>query len=554
MPDLGTGVNNNNNLTELIVKFSGDISGVADSLGGYAEILTCNYAVVTIPYENIDRLFEFKEIEYFELSKRVSRLLLLELNSASISYVQSEAAYGLSGKGVMVGIIDSGIDYTHEDFRNEDGTTRIVGIWDQTATDGNPPVGFRSGVEYSESQINEALESGTPYEFIPEVDLFSHGTAVAGVAAGNGRCSGGIEHGVAPQAAIAVVKIGNPENPRFSKTTEILKGIRYLIDKAREYDMPLSINISYGTSTGLHDGRSLFESCIDSMCDIWKTVISVATGNEGSASHHFFTILQKNKTESIEFSLSGNINGFNMTVLKNFSDEVNFELIAPNGDTTGVITERKRLESMKIGGVTVSAFYDLPTVINSNQQVFFLFETEESTFSSGIWVLRAICRDIVSGEINIWMPTVEEFGDETQFLRPTTDMTFTIPSTVLNVISVGGYNSFIGSFAEFSGCGKPTFKPDLVAPAVNIYSARAGGGYDTYTGTSMAAPFVTGSAALIMEWGIIEGNDPFLYGQKVKAFLTRGAERNLNIQYPNSRWGYGKLDLKSSMDIIDDNV
>ena len=537
--------------TELIVKFNGDISSVIEGLSGYAEMLTCNYAVITIPAENIEKLYNYNEIEYFELPKTVTRLLLQERNSTGVNFVQSEASYNLTGNGVLVGIIDSGIDYTHKDFINDDGTTRILSLWDQTVN-GNPPEGFFGGTEYSQSQINEAINSDMPIEIVPEADIFGHGTAVAGIAAGNGRTSGGIERGVAPKSEIAVVKLGGSDDPRFSKTTEILKAIKYLCNVAQKANMPLSINISYGTSNGLHDGRSLFESCINTLCTNWKCCISVATGNEGSAGHHFYTELKKNTTQVIDFTLSGNIDGFYLVIAKNFSDEVDFELVSPDGGTSARITENQRLTVIRIGGANISAFYDLPTNNNSNQQVFFLFSAGNYAYKSGIWVLRAICKNIVSGKLNIWMPTVEEFGDETQFLRPTAEMTLTLPSTVENVISVGGYNSFINSFAEFSGNGRAYFKPDIVAPAVNIYTCKAGGGYDTYTGTSMAAPFVTGACALLMQWGIVNGNDPFLYGQKIKAFLTRGAMRSENIQYPNARWGYGTLNMKNTMAILDD--
>ncbi len=539
-----------NGLLEVIVKYNGDLRNIGTQLGADIELLSPDYAIITIGINRLPELYTFPQIEYIELPKTLTFMLRESLESACITSVQRLGEFGLTGSGVIVGIIDSGIDYTHPDFRNPDGTSRILFLWDQTAA-GPPPQGFRNGTEYTQARINEALLSADPLISVPSSDTAGHGTAVAGIAAGNGASSGGTEKGVAPNASLIVVKLGHTGNESFARTTEIMRAVKYLSDKAIVLNMPLSINLSYGTNNGSHTGDSLFERYLNSMCERWKTVISVATGNEGSAAHHYHAKLAQRETSTIEFSVTGNPRRLYMTLWKNFADTITFELIAPNGRSTGAIQPLQSVTRATLGGTSVSIIYAQPNHYTIQQEVYFFFSTQGSGVAPGVWKLIARGEQIVDGEFNIWLPTVEDVTQNTSFLRADVNLTLTLPSTVQNVVSVGGYNSMLGIATVFSGRGpangSPYFKPDLVAPSVSILTTKAGGGYDTYTGTSMAAPFVTGAAALMMEWGIVQGNDPFLYGQRVKAFLRRGANREFSAQIPNNQWGYGALSLCDAM-------
>lgn len=539
-----------NGLLEVIVKYNGDLWNIGTQLGADIELLSPDYAIVTIGINRLPELYTFPQIEYIELPKTLTFMLRDSLESACISPVQRLSEFGLNGSGVIVGIIDSGIDYTHPDFRNPDGTSRILFLWDQTGA-GPPPQGFRNGTEYTQARINEALLSPDPMTSVPFSDTAGHGTAVSGIAAGNGVSSGGTEKGVAPNAGLIVVKLGHTGNESFARTTEIMRAVKYLSDKAIVLNMPLSINLSYGTNNGSHTGDSLFERYLNSMCERWKTVMSVATGNEGSAAHHYHAKLAQKETSTIEFSVTGNPRRLYMTLWKNFADTITFELIAPNGRSTGAIQPLQSITRATLGGTNVSIIYAQPNHYTIQQEVYFLFSTQGAGVAPGVWRLIARGEQIVDGEFNIWLPTVEDVTQNTSFLRADVNLTLTLPSTVQNVISVGGYNSMLGIATVFSGRGPaggfPLIKPDLVAPSVSILTTKAGGGYDTYTGTSMAAPFVTGAAALMMEWGIVRGNDPFLYGQRVKAFLRRGANREFSAQIPNNQWGYGALKLCDAM-------
>jgi len=538
---------------EVIVKYSGDIYMIEAELDVEVETLGEGFAIITLPGNQISLLYDYNEIEYIELPKTLTLTLNQSIRTSCISDVHNPEGYNLTGKGVLIGIIDSGIDYTHADFRNQDGTSRILYIWDQMVG-GNPPYGFRHGTEYDNQQLNIALNTAQPFEIVPSYDVVGHGTAVAGIAAGNGRSSGGREKGVAPEASLIIVKLGYRGFESFARTTEIMRAFKYILDKAEELAMPVAINLSFGTNDGSHDGRSLFETYINAVVQRWKTVIVVAAGNEGTAAHHFSGEIARTQTVDVNFVIAEHLTSLYFTMWKHFSDIMTLELILPSGSTTGTIDSSQQLTEKSLDGVSIRVYYDQPTHYNEDQEISFQIMAQEATIPQGLWRLRINGVEIVVGRFDIWLPTEEEIGAGTAFTEPDPEITLTIPSTAINVISVGGYNGALDSVAQFSGRGFTRNniyeKPDLTAPAVGIISTRVGGGYDSFTGTSMAAPFVTGSTALMMEWGIILGNDAFLYGQRIKAFLKKGARRNAGISYPNPIWGYGVLCLKDSMDYL----
>lgn len=406
---------------------------------------------------------------------------------------------GLTGSGVIVGIIDSGITYNHREFQN-----RIKYIWD-----------IPNDTVYDEAEINSGIEF---------TDVIGHGTAVAGIAAG--------VNGVASNADIISVAIGR------GSSDDIMRGIKFITDRANEMNMPSVINISYGTNFGRHNGQSLFEQYIDQVADENVTSIVIASGNEGDKFHHYMG--QGNSI--VEFNVGESLGSVRLELYKNFVYNASFEILSPNGNTTGILSGNDILYNMILQNTDITVTIERPTPYTVDERV--IIELAGKNFvDAGIW--RLIVNIDEDGLFDIWLPVSEGVTENTVFLVPDINTTLTIPSTAFKAITVGAYNSQNNTLASFSGRGytrEVVFtKPDIVAPGVNIRSASNTGGYDYFTGTSIAAPFVSGTAALLMEWGIVKGNDMNMYGQRIKALIRKYATRSSNVEYPNREWGYGRL-------------
>ena len=535
---------------EVIVRFNGSLDAIKRELNAEVEILFQDYASITLSRNQIPALYAYPQIVHIELPKMLNYVASFNLISTCVRPVQDPKLFNLKGSGVVIGIIDSGIDYTHPDFLRENGTSRILYLWDQTG-EGLPPAGFSGGVEYTNEQINRALASPEPQKIVPEQDDAGHGTAVAGVAAG----SEADNQGVAPEADLIVVKVGMKGYRSFARTTELMRAVKYVIEKAMGLGKPVAVNLSFGTNLGSHMGDSLFETYLSDISSLWKTVIVVPTGNEGSAGHHYSGRIDTGQTQEIDFFTASGIESFYITLWKQFEDSFSVEMLFPNGKSSGILGIESQTKTVQEGDSVLTMIYGQPSRYSILQEIFFYVHAVGDYLTSGLWKLRIIAGPITDGAFNMWLPTVEEVTDKTFFSQASEENTLTLPSTAARIIRVAGYNDRLGNIAEFSGRGNPNLalpNPDLTAPAVSILSAKAGGGYDAFTGTSIAAPFVTGAAALMMQWGIVNGNDPFLYGERVRAFLRLGADRREFVRYPNQEFGYGTLCLNSAMKYLVD--
>ena len=540
---LMTGFDSEEDVWELIVRYTGNLDKVREINGVDVRELSNGYAVLNVKKELIDEVANVEEIIYIEKPTALIFSLLRGKQASCINEVQQTFANnennGLFGEGVIVGIADSGIDFTHEAFRNQDGTTRILNLWDQT----NDRV-------YNAEEINEALKSENPYESVNSVDYSGHGTHVAGIAAGNFAENKNDNLGIATKSSLVIVKMALAGERSFPRTTQLMEAVDYMIKVAESYKMPLAMNLSFGNSYGSHDGTSLLSTYLDSMADGRRISICVGAGNEGDSAGHAGGYVFE--PTDVEVQVSRFQKAFSIQLWKDFSDEFRVQIIAPSGFIIDVIEIYNRAHKYETDETNVYVFYGTPKPYTQYQEIYFELIPVSNYVKSGIWTIRLTPENIVTGRYDMWLPEGGIINENTSFLRPDPDITLTVPSTSSKVISVGAYNSSNDVMASFSGRGftreTNQVKPDIVAPGVNISSASNTGGVSVRTGTSMATPFVCGSAALMMEWGIVRGNDPFLYGQKLKSYLIKGSRKLPGFtRWPNEQAGWGALCVSESI-------
>ena len=554
---------------ELIVKYSGTLERVR-TRAVYVTELTGGYAIIQIKESQIKELAAFPEVEFIEKPKNLyfqiengRRVSCIDEVQAASSFSsigqeglednqQKKQSFPLIGKGVLIGIVDSGIDYEHPDFRNADGTTRILALWDQTLQNGKPPQGYHIGTEFTSEQINEALRMEVReerYRIVPSRDTSGHGTAVAGIAAGNGRGSkNGKYRGAAPEAGLLIVKMGGAGETGFPRTTQLMRGVDYIVRKAEELKKPVAINISFGNTYGSHDGTSLLERYLNTVSERWKNVICVGSGNEGTTAGHAAGEYRKGMMTEVQLAVQQREKSFSLQIWKSYVDEVAITIVDPSGNHSGRLEEKEGTQRIQIGETELLVYYGEPKPYSIRQEIYISFLPRNEFVTAGVWKIQMMPGQVVDKLWQMWLPVQNALNIGTAFLKPDSSTTLTIPSTASLVITVSAYNALTFSYADFSGRGPVQIyegenanKPDLAAPGVRVMAPVAGGGYAEFTGTSFATPFVTGSAALLMEWGIVKGNDPYLYGEKVKAYLRRGARQIPGYErWPNGELGYGE--------------
>ena len=550
---------------ELIIKYHGSLDRLREQ-NIVVEELIAGYAILTVPEALVDMVSDTPEIEYVEKPKRFYYGQTFPAGTSCFPPVTMRTPF-LNGGGVLLAVLDSGITWDLEVFRKADGSTRIRYLWDQTVSEemgdvkyGKMPDGFSIGTEYTAEEINAALQMHTwdRYRLIPSRDLSGHGTAVAGIAAG--RSADGLYTGAAPEAELIIVKLGLPREEGFPRTTEIMRGVTYALWKARQLNMPLVINLSFGNSYGSHDGSSLLERFLDNASEIGKTVICVGSGNEGAARGHFAGNITRDSR--VELAVGNYERSLNIQLWKNYSDVFRIRLQSPGGEEAELTTNIQGGKyTLKLEQTRILVYLGEPLPYAVAQEIYLeMIPVTGSYINVGIWTIRLEPVMTVTGQYYLYLPAGNGRGDSTGFYRSTPQVTLTVPSTAAKVITVGAYDPVYDTYADFSGRGYADStrtigvaaagltKPDLVAPGVNIQAPDVYGTFTPTTGTSFATPIVSGAAALLMEWGIVRGNDPFLYGEKIKAYLRKGA-RPLRgeMEYPNDRVGYGRLCVADSL-------
>lgn len=514
-----------------------NIRNIVEGMGGVFIDLGLNFGIVRIPIDKLTELAVNNSIQYIELPKNLYEADA-ESNRASC-IPQATDNYGISGEGVLIGFIDSGIDYTHPAFMNEQGTTRIEYIYD-LSTGGNI---------YNKQMINEAIKSNNPFSIVPSIDNTGHGTHVVGVACAGGRIN--LRYfGAAPKASIAMVKASRGVTVLSS---QIMQGLKFLLDKSKELNMPLVVNISLSTNNGPHNGSSLLEQYIRTISNLERISIVIAAGNEGDAGHHVGGNLKSIQMET--FNVASDETAVVINLYKSILPDISINLVSPNGSMSSNIKIQEGYFQGGIGKDRYDIYVAGPKPFELDSEVQIIISTNSEYLTEGVWGLEIQILNNYEGRYSIWLPVSEGLNPKTKFLEPNQFNTLGIPATVDNIIAVGSYNYKTNNISPFSGRGAEnegcTLRPDIVAPGENIMGPIPNGGYDSKTGTSMAAPQVAGICALIMQWGIVNGNDPYLFGQRLKYYLVRGANRKrTDIKYPNPIWGYGTVCAFESLEFI----
>lgn len=485
------------------------------------------------------------------------------LNQTGILPVQNYPTLQLKGEGVLIGFLDSGIDYTNQVFRNIDGSTRIAAIWDQTVQSGSPPEGFAYGTEFTEKQINEALNEENPLAVVPSSDDTGHGTYTASLAAGSGNPQEQFL-GAAPEASIAVVKLKQakqylrdyyfiPADAVCYQETDLMLGLKYLNDLADSLSLPLVVCITVGSNMGGHIGTLPFSYLIEGYSTKANHITVIGTGNEADKRHHYFnTITDMADRKSVEIRVGENVSGFSLELWTDIPNILSISILSPSGENTSRIPFRAGASAevnFLFERTKVSIDYRLLVEKSTSELVFFRFDAP----APGIWKIIIEPLALADGQFHMWLPVTEFLSGEVYFLEPDPYYTLTNPAAADSPIVVSYYNGNTDALSQSSGRGytrSRRIKPDIAAPGVDVPGALPGGRFTVRTGASAAAAVTAGAIALMLEWLLNYENVPGIDSYQIKSLLILGAVRPKTMEYPNREWGYGQLNLYNTFETI----
>lgn len=520
------------------------------------KILFNQTAILYTNEENMPKIFEELGSDFLNIYPEIYGLTAREaLEASGIIQVQQQPYLNLTGQGVAIGIVDTGIDYTLPIFRYEDGTSKIRFIWDQTIST-EPSQGVNFGTVYTQSQINEALRSEDPYSVVPHRDTVGHGTYLASVAAGRAN---GEFIGAAPDADLVVVKLkkAHPyyldkflvpeEQENAFEAIDIMLGLTFIIEQTSALKRPSVTCLGLGTNFGGHNGQNRLE---DYISFVSNSVVAVCTGvgNESNARHHTEGIVAKNgDVVPISIRVGDSAKSLSVYIWYEGWDKISFSLKSPTGEIiskipffAGTSFEKRLIFERSIVNISY----------HQNESRFAIIQIRDVV--PGTWEINLHGDLIISGQFHAWLPMTGFISPDIEFVSPTPNYTVVIPSTSRGAISVGAYNTRDRSLYINSSWG-PTLSykiaPDFVAPGVNVQGFYPTG-ISSASGTSVSAAITAGAAALMMQWALRQQNIPILTGNRLRLILIRGCNRDDNREYPNPQWGYGTLDLMRTFNIF----
>lgn len=526
------------------------------------EIVNNNFVVMHKPLAR-DFLEDMDRYPYSVIPDVLGLLDTTSMEQSGILPVHYSPATGFRGNGIMLGIIDTGIDYTHPAFRFSNGSTRILSIWDQTIQSDQIPDQFPYGTLYTSDDINRALTSEDPFSVVPTRDDEGHGTFIAGIMAG----SEDVENdfiGAAPEASIVAVKLKPAKNYLRDfyvvkegaiayQETDIFMAVQHIMGEALKYRMPAVICLGLGNTLNSHEGTSNLSQYLNTTNNITGICVVAAGGNELGRAHHYSGFIPaRDDSDTVELRVGEQERGFQMELWGGLSDVFSVEIISPEG-------ERIARSQTRFGqSQRVQLFFEDTEIYIADKSAGltsgrFLLVIQLRQPSPGIWTFRVYGDRILNGHFDIWLPMEKFIEAETYFLNPDPDITLMSAATTSSTVVTANYNHYNDSLYVNSSRGYTSagvIKPDVAAPGVNVFGPLPGGGYGQRTGSSISAAHAAGAAALLFEWGLLRSIILNMDGNDVRRLLIQGAVQKGSDEYPNRGWGYGAMNLKNTFESL----
>jgi subtilisin family serine protease len=514
--------------------FDPDIEDSPDAYWG--KLLIGDYIVAYADETLLSDLFS--DNKNFRLAATLSPMGQDVLNSANITPIQQNPHLNLQGQGVLIGFVDTGIDYTNQAFRWEDGSTKIKYIWDQSLSGSSAPE-YGYGIEFTEEEINRALAAEDPLSVVNHSDTNGHGTFLASIAASHEQ---GNYKGVAPDAELIVVKLKKasayarkyymipPHDEEVYEITDMMQGIDYMIEKAREMNRPIAVCIGMGTSVTGHDGYEIMELYLEDVSSSSGVAICCAAGNEGNAAHHMEGIIAKaGDSVTVSIDVSEGCPAARIGIFNQASERMSVSLVSPGGELLPRVharSEQVTVDTLILERSTIQIRYFFSYSYAFSQ----ITEVRISDPTPVVWKLT-VYGDIISpantdknlmnNRFHVWLPVNEQGGEYLRILEPNRLYTLSTPANSTGVITCVAYDARNGVFWAESSEGvtrNHQYKPDVAAPGVDALGIFPGS-YGTMSGTSVSAAIAARACALLLQWGVADGNMPQMNTYTLRTLL-----------------------------------
>jgi Subtilase family. len=551
-----------NDYADFIIEYNGDLSILKQFEQYGYHIANFFFAIVHLPVSVMTEDV-ISKMGYAAIPSLLGLTIDRNLEASGIERIRSLPNFNLRGKGVLIGIVDTGIDYTNPIFQYADKTTRVETIWDQTIRSEAPVDDVNFGTVYTRDQINEALKNADPFSIVPSKDENGHGTMVAGIAAGNDVPESNF-YGVAPDSEFVIVKLKQakqylmdffrmPQRAIAYQENDLFEGFQYVINYAAKVNKPIVLCITIDTAQYAHDGRGSTSGWLSLQATLPGVAMVITIGNEGNSRKHFLgTINAESGFDTIELNIAPNESGLSLEIWGTSPNFFTIDITSPSGEYIPRIDfhlNETREITFIFEQTVIFVDYQLVESQSGDQLILMRF----SKPAQGIWKIKVYGRGITPMTFNSWLPMNDWVLEDTYFIRSNPNTTLLSLGCATIPITATAYNATDESLYTKAGRGYTridVIKPEIAAPGVNVMSPNLSQGFEETTGASAAAAHAAGVVAMLLEWGIVNRNYPNMNTQDIKIFLIRGARRKPDLTYPNPDWGYGILDLFNVFDQI----